>query len=348
MKRTYLTAALTAVGMAVLILDTKTAISGASEGILLCIQTVIPSLFPFFLLSILLTASLTGHRLPFLTPIAGLLRIPAGAESLLAVGLFGGYPVGAQCIAQSCRNGSLSASDGRRMLAFCSNAGPAFLFGIGARLFPSMWLCWLLWGIHIAAAWLVGLMTPGGGAEPVRLPDARPITLPQAMKQSLGIMAVVCGWVILFRTLIAFAQRWFLWLLPEAARLVLCGVLELANGACGLLEEESVGLRFLLFSVFLGFGGLCVTLQTFSVTDHSGVDTALYLPGKITQAAISLLLAAAAQFCFPVQWRWRPGIVPLAVALGICAAYPVVNRRMKKAVAFLHPLVYNDGSLRKP
>ena len=39
-------------GMLALILDGRTAIEGARQGIGLCLRTVIPSLFPFFVLSI--------------------------------------------------------------------------------------------------------------------------------------------------------------------------------------------------------------------------------------------------------------------------------------------------------
>ena len=46
--------------MLALILDGRTAIDGARQGIELCLRTVIPSLFPFFVLSILLTSSLLG------------------------------------------------------------------------------------------------------------------------------------------------------------------------------------------------------------------------------------------------------------------------------------------------
>ena len=40
--------------MLMLILDGRTALTGAAEGIDLCIRTVIPALFPFFVLSPLL------------------------------------------------------------------------------------------------------------------------------------------------------------------------------------------------------------------------------------------------------------------------------------------------------
>jgi len=75
-----LTGIAAALGIALLILDSKTALIGAQEGVTMCIQTVIPSLFPFFLFSILLTTSLMGRQIKLLTPICRLCRIPEGAE----------------------------------------------------------------------------------------------------------------------------------------------------------------------------------------------------------------------------------------------------------------------------
>lgn len=328
-KKFYITAILSSLGMAALILDTKTALMGAKEGIGLCIQTVIPSLFPFFVVSILLTASVTGYKIPFLAPLCKLLRIPAGAESLLAVGFLGGYPVGAQCIAQAQRSGALSAASAKRMLAFCSNAGPAFLFGIGARLFPQIWMCWLLWGIHMISAFLVGILTPGQRNESVTLKGAKPITFPMALRRSLPVMAMVCGWVILFRLLMAFMQRWFLWLLPDTAQVTVYGLLELANGCISLGNVDQIGLRFTLFAIFLGFGGLCVTMQTYSVTE--GIDTSLYLSGKLTQAAISLLLCIPAQFLFSRENRWMPSIILIVLSGAVCCAYILLTRKRKNS-----------------
>ena len=101
MKHRIRTGIFASLGMLLLILDTKTAIQGAQEGIRLCIMTVIPSLFPFFVLSSLLTGALTGVRLRFLRPIGKLCRMPAGSESLLLIGMLGGYPTGAKSAADA-------------------------------------------------------------------------------------------------------------------------------------------------------------------------------------------------------------------------------------------------------
>ena len=70
-----------AAGMLVFILDSKTALSGANEGVQLCIRTVIPSLFPFFVLSALMTGALMGTSLRGLRPLCRLMKMPVGAES---------------------------------------------------------------------------------------------------------------------------------------------------------------------------------------------------------------------------------------------------------------------------
>lgn len=289
MRKQYMPAVFAGIGLLILILDTKTALSGAAEGIDICLKTLIPSLFPFLFLSGFLTSSLQGKTIRILKPIGKLLRIPQGAESIFLIGLLGGYPVGAQCTAQAVKNGSISRENGKRMLAFCSNAGPAFLFGVGSRLFSEIWMCWALWGIHIISALLVGFLIPEGHTKPAKLTAKITPDPSSALRQSLRTMAMVCGWVVLFRVLLAFCQRWFLWLLPVWGQLLFSGLLELANGCCSLAQIEPVGLRFLLCSAFLGFGGLCVTMQTFGVC--SDMDCAWYLPGKLLQTVLSSLMA---------------------------------------------------------
>ena len=210
----HLTGTAAAVGVALLILDSKTALEGAQEGVAMCIQTVIPSLFPFFLLSILLTTSLMGRRLRVLRPVCRLCRIPEGAASILIAGFLGGYPVGAQCVSQAFEAGQLSSDDAKRLLGFCNNCGPAFLFGMSAALFPQWWAPWLLWVIHIVSALLVGILIPGS-AQICATSAPQSVSPVEALDRAVRIMAGVCGWVIMFRILITFSQRWFLWYLPK-------------------------------------------------------------------------------------------------------------------------------------
>lgn len=277
-------------GMLVLILDGRTALEGAREGIDLCLRTVIPSLFPFFLLSILLTGSFMGINFPILRPIGTLFGLPKGTESMLIPAFLGGYPAGAQSIGRAFRVGQIDKQTAQRLLAFCSNAGPAFLFGMTGSMFPQKWMVWALWGIHVFSAFLVSGFFPCG-EKTCSLSMAKPVGAADAMMSALSVMGSVCGWVVVFRVIIAFLNRWFLWILPQEVQVTVMGLLELSNGCCGLFTIESIRLRFVICACILAAGGLCVTMQTLSVTE--GLSLKHYFIGKGLQTLFSLLLSAS-------------------------------------------------------
>lgn len=316
-----------ATGIALLILDSKTALAGAQQGVALCIQTVIPSLFPFFLFSILLTSSLMGRQIPLLRPLCRWCRIPEGAQSILIAGFLGGYPVGAQCISQALDIGQLSPNDAKRLLGFCNNCGPAFLFGMAASLFEAWYAPWILWGIHIVSALCVGAIIPGRPQKCTTLGKSV-ISPVQALTQSVRIMAGVCGWVVLFRVLIAFLNRWVLWYPAIEYQVTISGLLELSNGCVALHELSDWKLRFILCAGFLGFGGLCVTMQTLSVAS-SKLDKRLYFPGKVLHGCISLCLA-----CIIQMDHWY--ILLSALTVGICFA--VILRKKQKNSRIMQPI----------
>ena len=85
-------------------------------------------------------------------------------------------------------------------------------------------------------------------------------------------------------------------LLSERGQVILTGLLELANGCCELEKIANDGLRFMAAAVMLSFGGLCVAMQTLSVTEKLGLGS--YLPGKLLQTLISLMLAFGVQAIF--------------------------------------------------
>lgn len=317
------------VGMLILILDSKTALAGGLAGVQICMMQVIPVLLPFFVLSILISAAFTGADIPLLRPIGRLCRMPRGSESLFILGLLGGYPAGAQGVCQGWYTGQLSREDAHRLLGFCSNAGPAFLFGIASAVFPYSWLPWALWSIHISSALLTGILLPGGSKVTVRIQSKRSVSLTEALEQALRIMAKVCGWIILFRMFQGFLDRWFLWAMPSSTRVVIVGLLELANGFLEVATIGDLGLRAVLCSAFLSLGGLCVTMQTMSVTGDLGLG--MYIPGKILQCAASVFLTLL------MQWLFLPesGIIhhtPILLALfgGFLAIFSLILRKYEK------------------
>lgn len=287
-KQQFLQGTIAATGFLVLIFDSSLALEGAGSGITLCIQTVIPSLFPFFVLSMILTNALADCRAYPLQKIAAILGIPQRAAAVLIPSVLGGYPVGAKSVADLYQRKQIGRKEAERMLAFCNNAGPAFLFGMVSGFFPDKLMIWQLWFIHLLSAALTALSIPAMKTSAAMHPaETKSVAVP-IIQSSAKAMGLVCSWVILFRIILAFLESWFLWILPGWLQVFLVGALELTNGCCELLIIPDVKLRFVLCACMLGFGGICVFLQTVSVAE--GLSLRYYIKGKLLQTGFSFLL----------------------------------------------------------
>lgn len=285
-----------ALAMAALILDSAASVQAAAEGVELCLRTVIPSLFPFFVLSVYLTGS--EFRGKWLHYLGRLFRVDAGCEAIVAAGLIGGYPVGAQAAAESYRSGRISREQAQRLLCFCSQAGPAFLFGMASAQFPSAKYGWLLWLNQILSALSVAWLLPEQYAAEKKETSSREVTFHAALRRAISAMANVCAWVILFRVMLAFANRFLLFLLPKWLQALVFGILELTNGCMALNQITDLSLRFLLASVMLNFGGLCVLMQTASAAE--GLPMSRYTRGKLLQTVFSVLYGVILSSRFPI------------------------------------------------
>lgn len=321
-----------AAALLVLILDSQTAAYGATEGIALCLRTVIPSLFPMMVLTSLLTQSLFGQRIPLLGKMHTYLGMPPGSEGYFIAGLLGGYPIGARCIAQAHQEGKLTKQDAEHMLGFCSNAGPAFIFGICSTFFESSAAAWLLWGVHILSCITVGILTENKPSTQSRISKQASPSLTDTVKESVKVMGIVSGWIVIFRVIIRFLQSWVLWLFPDSIQVLISGIIELTNGCCMVGQITDPNTRFVLCSLILAAGGLCVFTQTLSVT--AGLHIRKYVTGKLLQALFSLF------YSFMVI---QLGLVSLI----ILPAVPIVTYYFKKTIAFRKQMVYNTGELCK-
>lgn len=272
----------------VLILQSRNVMEFASQGLDLCIRTLIPSLFPFFLISIYLTGSLSGGT--------GLLPV-------LVSGFLGGYPVGAQSVSESYRTGRISQERANCLLMFCSQAGPAFLFGIVSVQFPEQKYGWMLWGIQIVSALSVGLLIHQRGNSRQAQHTAVVVSFTYAMHKALRAMASVCGWVVIFRVILGFTDQLPI---PNTWQVLVSGFLELSNGCVRLGTVENIPLRFLLGAVMLNFGGLCVMLQTASVIGT--LDIRFYLLGKLLQTGFAIL------YCM-IFFGYYSAIIPIIAVL---------------------------------
>lgn len=328
-----------AILMLFLIINAKDAVVFAADAVKLCTTSLIPSLFPFMFLTNLLNNILIGCRFGFLRIISRICRIPEGSESIFLLGILGGYPIGAHIISNSYENGKLKKEDAQRMLGFCNNAGPSFIFGVIGPLFHSLIVPISLWLIQIFSALITGVLLPGCSNKKITVNHNAKTSATTALEQSVKAMGLICGWVLLFRILVGFINQKLSGHIPECLSLLLTGVLELTNGSMALYSVENAGTRFILASLFLTIGGLCVALQTASAAKSLNMKS--YMLAKTIQGIISVAFAYIIQyFIFPAEDRFTASGITIVIFL-LLALTAIIFISCKKTVAFREKLVYN-------
>lgn len=213
-SRDLVLAAALALATAGLVIFPRECSLAAREGLSLCGNVIIPSLFPFFVLSSLLVdLGLVGYVGRAMEGIMyPLFRVSGPCASALALGFIGGYPVGARTAISLYRQGLCTRAEAQRLLAFCNNSGPAFILGVvGAGVFGSGRVGLLLYLTHIAASCLVGLLFRFyGGRETARDRRGGPTfqakrftaAFTQAVTGAASSTLNICAFVVFFTVIL--------------------------------------------------------------------------------------------------------------------------------------------------
>lgn len=301
--------------------------AAVQEGMELCYNVIIPSLFPFFILtSMVISLGLAGYLGRLTEPVMRpLFRLPGACAAPLALGFIGGYPVGARAALTLYENGGCTKSEAERLLAFCNNSGPAFILGVvGAGVFGNSRIGLRLCLIHALASVCVGLVFRFyGERSSARDRAALPIQVQRfstaftsAVKGSVTSTLNICAFVICFTVLIrmlflagilpalaAFLGRLFapLGLTEDWAKRLLTGLLELSSGVWTLTGEGSLQGRVSMGAFLLGWAGISVHCQVLSFLGESGLSTRTYLLGKLLHGIFSALLTSLLFRLFPIN-----------------------------------------------
>lgn len=109
----------------------------ASNGLLIWFENMIPSLFPFMILSGFMIRSGLAEKLgTLLQPFLGILfRLPSPMLYVIFMGFLCGFPMGAKIIADMLEKKQITKKEGEFLLAFCNNIGPLYMLGYVIPLF---------------------------------------------------------------------------------------------------------------------------------------------------------------------------------------------------------------------
>lgn len=325
-----------------LVLFTRETSQAAADGVALCAQVLIPSLFPFFVVSSLCVqtglAALAGRA--FEKPMRFLFGVPGVCAPAFALGLVGGYPVGARTAISLYEQGACTKAEAERLLAFCNNSGPAFILGaVGASMLGGTGAGALLYATHVLASVTVGVLFSlrarrqsttqrpvQGRIDVVCAPLGRAFT--SAVTSSFSSILNVCAFVIFFAVVIRLLG--LLGVIPALARglstllaplgldadltgQVLGGLLEVTSGVKGLLPlDAGMGTKLTAAAFLLGWAGLSVHCQVLTLIGDSGLSPLPYLAGKALHGCLAGLLTWLAV-----------RLLPLGVAASGTSAAPI-------------------------
>ena len=286
---------------------------GARAGVELCLNLLIPALFPFFVLSSLFIS--TGLAQACSQPLEGIMRRMFGVSgpgaAAFCLGLIGGYPAGARAVAQLTEQMTCSQKEAQRLSLFCNNCGPAFFLGaVGVGVFQCKNAGFLLLGANLLAALFLGFLANllFGNVDEQALPTSPKVkrisfleVFPDCVRSAFSATLGVCAYVILFSVVATLADC--TGLLPTIGNFVgqllpcsdgallgrsLCiGFLEISTGTAALQGTESISLALPLAAFLLGWGGLSVHCQSLPFWRQAGVPTGPYLKAKLLQGLLS-------------------------------------------------------------
>lgn len=289
------------------LLYSKQLFDGISYGIQICLNTLIPSMFGFMILSDFIANSPLNSILskPFSIISKYLFRMESKLFPIFLMSILGGYPIGARLIAQKIKQQQISPQAGQRLLSFCINCSPAFLLsGVSLILWGNLQIGVLIYLSQVCAAILIGILS--GIKKPVfllkeqiELPTTNwSVTFVNAVNHSTKSMGVVCSFVVIFCGLFRFLD---LIPLSKDNNLIIKGLLEVTSG-CQLIQDVSFFNSILLVCLFTSFGGICVFLQIAALLNGCQIKMLPLLGWRILYTACSLL------FTYLGILTWKPVI----------------------------------------
>ena len=363
-----------------LALYAKETSEAARDAIYLCLDVVIPSLFPFFVLSRLTVPFLKSFSCPrhLRRLIQGLTGLPCYVLPAIVLGYLSGYPTGAKLARDMLDEGFLDSSQASRVIAIANNCSPLFIIGtVGAGLFRSIRIGFILLAVH----WVSGLLAAlalnlllkkrrsQANAGTVVFQGSRienknnrgiAALIPGAIEDAAVLSLKVSGYIVLFAVLSELMHKTgFFSLVANALSAILPGslagntisallrgIMEIASGssAIALTVNSPVIVQLSLDSFICGFAGFSSTYPGHG--DNEGNQKPVWgiLLGKALHGIIACILTIAVLKLLPVSLAasgFRPAITGIPPDFRIFTIMTLI-------MALLASPYENGGRIRHP
>lgn len=281
----------------------KGASDGAKKGLKYCLELLVPSLFPFMVLSSYIVRSGVSSMLGgIFSPIMKFLfKLDGSAAPTVIMSFIGGFPVGARGIAGMYETKQISLNQARRMSLFCVGAGPAFLItAVGTVLLGNAELGVILLISQLISGFILGIISrffypekstkrKSQEKENINQQNAFVKSCTDGSKGIISLSALV----ILFQTFIGvieqsggeqLIEKIFAAMGLKYSEIILPSILEV-TGACNVIAEGTFPLYIL--SAVIAFGGLCVHLQIWGILSEIQPNKFLFVLFRIFAALLN-------------------------------------------------------------
>ena len=275
----------------------KETLAGASDGLLLWFQIVLPTLLPFFIFTNLLihTNSITYIYYVCSPLLQRLFSVSANGSFAVLAGFLCGYPVGAKVTADLTKTKYISVSEAKYLLSFCNNTSPAFIMSYiviqnlkdESLLLPTLLILYLSPIIcsfifrkryHIKK----NLLHMKNSSNRKLCFSFE--VFDHCVMNAFENITKVGGYIILFSVLFSLGK-----LLPLEHFL---SFLEITNGIPHILKHtSSFATSYIAILALTSFGGVCAIAQTSAMLTETKLSVLNYTIEKLVTALVTSLLA---------------------------------------------------------
>lgn len=314
--------------------EPKICADGVRNGISMCAEIVIPSLFPFMVISSFIIKSGMGDALGKLLckPTNLIFKLPGICSSVIIMSQIGGFPIGAKMTAELLKSNSITQNQAQRMNIFCINAGPAFIIGtVGSLMLGSTKAGVIIYASTVCASLITGILSVSINDKKTELKSEKAIiklhdpisSFVNSTSSAASSMLMISAWVVVFRLVCDIVASTDI---SSQFKLFFNCLLEVTNGcqnAAGILPIPAV-------AAIISFGGLSVHCQINSFIRESGLKMRYFYTARLVCASLSAIICMELLKVFPCEiqtFSTNPNITATAYSVSVpaCAALLIMS-----------------------